>query len=51
MFQIIEDYNPNCLPIDYGGYHSLDHFYKSNDELSVDDQINKIMSMILVKNI
>jgi hypothetical protein len=51
MFQIIEDYNPNCLPIEYGGYHSLDNFYRNSDETTIDDHIHKIISMILVKNI
>jgi hypothetical protein len=51
MLQIIEDYNPNCLPIEYGGYHTLEGFYKSSEESLIDDLIHRIISMILVKNI
>jgi hypothetical protein len=51
MLQIIKDYNPNCLPSEYGGYHSIENFYKATEENSIDDLIHRIISMILVKNI
>lgn len=47
---MIKDFNPNCLPMEYGGYHSLES-YKIKNHFKLDDFIEYTLSMIMVKNI
>lgn len=49
QFQLVKDTNINCLPIAYGGYHSLSGYTIQND-FKLDDFIKYTLSMILINS-
>lgn len=49
-FQLIKEYYPNCLPIEYGGYHDVEG-YKIKNEFLLNDFIEYTLTMILIKKI
>lgn len=57
---ILKRYNPNCIPIEYGGYFNLNNFWmeipnseKLNpnliDKLTAEELVEIILSLILIK--
>lgn len=49
QFQLLKETNINCLPISYGGYHSLSGYVIEND-FKLEDFIKYTLSMILVNS-
>lgn len=49
QFQLLKETNINCLPITYGGYHSLSGYAIEND-FKLEDFIKYTLSMILVNS-
>lgn len=45
---MIKNYYPNCLPMEYGGYHCLES-YTIKNQFDVDEFIEYTLSMILIK--
>lgn len=59
---ILKRYNPNCIPIEYGGYFNLNNFWmeipnseKLNpnliDKLTAEELVEIILSLILIKEV
>jgi len=47
---MMKEFYPNCLPIEYGGYHDLEA-YKIKNEFQSEEFIDYSLSMILIKKI
>lgn len=50
QFQFVKDCNPNCLPIEYGGYHTLAS-YTIGKNFKLEDFIDYTLSMILINSV
>lgn len=49
---LIKNINPNCLPLEYGGYHSMYNYYKDIDQAkSISDYLLLTIKNILVNSI
>lgn len=50
QINLIQHFNPNCLPIEYGGYRYVDLNFIP-DELTLEDLAEYFLSLILIKSV